>query len=136
MPLTRTRDTINIQSSRRNQLISISDSVRKVVRQSGITDGLCFIYVPHTTAGITINEDADPDVALDIEETLEKLVPRRGSYRHAEGNADAHVKASLMGTSVTIHIENGELQLGRWQGIFFCEFDGPRHRSLHVTLMG
>ena len=127
---------MQIRTTRRTELLSITPEVKSFVRQSGVKSGICFLYVPHTTAGITINEDADPDVALDIQETLDRLVPHGSGYRHGEGNADAHVKASLMGSSVTIRIEDGELDLGRWQGIFFCEFDGPRDRQLNLTLFG
>ncbi|HOO41266.1 MAG TPA: secondary thiamine-phosphate synthase enzyme YjbQ, partial [Syntrophales bacterium] len=96
--------------------------------------GICQVYVPHTTSGITINENADPDVPRDILATLEKLVPLRGNYRHSEGNSDAHVKASLMGSSQTVFFENGTLILGTWQSLFFCEFDGPRTRSVYVQV--
>lgn len=127
---------IKIRTQHRNQLISVTDSVRNLVDQGSVTNGLCLIHVPHTTAGVTINEDADPDVATDILMTLDKLVGRDPRYRHAEGNSDSHAKASIVGCSVTISIRDGRLDLGRWQGIFFCEFDGPRDRSLRVTLFG
>ena len=128
--------TLKISSSRRNQLISITQDVRSAIRHLVFTSGLCLIYVPHTTAGITINEDADPDVAEDIVSALDALVPHRQTFRHAEGNSDSHVKASLVGSSVTLGVDNGELDLGRWQGIFFCEFDGPRERNILMTLIG
>jgi secondary thiamine-phosphate synthase enzyme len=100
--------------------------------KSGIREGLCLLFVPHTTAAITINENADPDVVRDLLVTLERLVPRHGDYRHGEGNSDAHLKASLMGFSCQIPVSGGRLALGTWQGIYFCEFDGPRRRQLCI----
>lgn len=116
-------------------MIDITAEVQSVVSESGISDGVCHVFVPHTTAGITINENADPDVPRDILSTLNKLVPQSAGYQHTEGNADSHVKASLMGSSVTVFIDKGRLALGTWQGIFFCEFDGPRHRRVMVQIM-
>ncbi len=112
-------------------MIDITERVQKKVRGMGVTDGICIVYVPHTTAGITVNESADPAVAADILEHLEKLVPQ-GRYRHREGNADSHIKASLMGSSVILILDRGALELGTWQGIFLCEFDGPRKRWVKV----
>ncbi|MBC7321118.1 YjbQ family protein [bacterium] len=126
---------ITIRSSTKEQFIDITGLVQGVIDKMGIKDGLCVVYVPHTTAGITINENADPDVIGDIEGHLDKLVPGSGDYRHIEGNSPAHIKSSLVGHSVTIPIESGKLLLGRWQGIFFCEFDGPRARQVIVKLI-
>ncbi len=127
--------TLDVHTSRRTQLVDITREVEKAVAESGVRDGVCHLYVSHTTAGILINESADPDVARDIEATLDKLVPRDAGYRHAEGNADSHIKSTLVGVSETVFIEDGRLALGRWQGIFFCEFDGLRHRKIHVKVV-
>jgi secondary thiamine-phosphate synthase enzyme len=127
--------TLNIRTDRRTQFVDVTDQVQALVRNSAIQSGLCVVYVPHTTAAITINEHADPDVAADVEAALDRLIPHRGPYRHAEGNSDSHIKAILVGASQTIFIEAGRLSLGRWQGIFFCEFDGPRTRQLQVKLI-
>ncbi|MDX9746007.1 MAG: secondary thiamine-phosphate synthase enzyme YjbQ [Syntrophales bacterium] len=126
---------LSIKTTSRCQMVDITGQVRSVLRESGYRNGLCQVYVPHTTAGVTINENADPDVPRDILATLERLIPLHGDYRHREGNADAHVKASLMGSSQTVLFENGHLVLGTWQSLFFCEFDGPRARSLFVRLI-
>lgn len=125
--------SICVKSGVRAEMIDITGPVREMVRQAGAKDGLCFVYVPHTTAGVTINEGADPDVCKDILDRLEFLVPRNAGYRHAEGNADSHIKASLMGSSVTVLVEKGSLVLGTWQKIFLCEFDGPRTRKVFVA---
>jgi secondary thiamine-phosphate synthase enzyme len=114
--------------------LDISIEIKKVVRESGVVKGLCNVYIPHTTAGITINENADPDVVTDMLEGLDKMVPKL-KYRHYEGNTIAHIKASLMGASINIPIDNGVLCLGQWQGIYFCEFDGPRTRSVYVNII-
>ena len=128
--------TISVKTHRRNELIDVTSQIREVVLAEGLSDGLVSAYVPHTTAAITINENADPDVEYDLLESLEKLVPAGLSqYRHAEGNSDAHVKASLIGSSVTVLVESAKLCLGTWQGIYFCEFDGPRTRRLMVKIM-
>ncbi len=124
-----------VSTGARSQLVDITSRVREVVRGTGIREGLCQVYIPHTTAGVTVNEAADPDVAADILEHLERLVPR-GRYRHREGNADAHIKASLVGFSATLPVAGGDLALGTWQGIFLCEFDGPRRRRVRVTVLG
>ena len=124
--------TLRIKTSRRTQFVDITREVQQIVAESAIQQGLCCVYVPHTTAGVTINEHADPDVASDIEAIFDRLIPHKGPYRHAEGNTDSHMKAILTGTSQTIFIENGKLALGRWQGIFLCEFDGPRTRSVFL----
>ncbi len=126
---------INIKSLSKEQFIDITRLVQGVIERVGLKDGLCVVYVPHTTAGIIINEDADPDVIGDIERHLDKLVPKFGDYRHIEGNSQAHIKSSLVGHSVAIPVESGKLLLGRWQGIFFCEFDGPRSRQVIVKLI-
>jgi len=123
---------ISINTTRRSQMIDITAPVREAVKKAGLEDGLCLVFVPHTTAGITINENADPDVAADMQAVLSRLVPAQAGYAHTEGNADAHVKASLLGSSVAVPVENGDLALGTWQGIFFCEFDGPRRRKAWV----
>jgi len=123
-----------VRTSKRNELIDITREVSRVVEESGITDGLALIMAPHTTAAITINEDADPSVVRDLLAQLEKMVPRHGDYAHTEGNSDAHIKSSLVGCSETVAVENGRLQLGTWQGIYFCEFDGPRTREVWVKL--
>jgi secondary thiamine-phosphate synthase enzyme len=124
-----------LSTRKRVEFVHITAEVQRAVRDSGVTLGICVVYVPHTTAGVTINENADPDVARDILAHLEGLVPRQGAYHHMEGNADAHIKASLVGSSVTVLVEDGALVLGTWQGIFFCEFDGPRSRRVHVKII-
>ena len=126
---------LNVKSKMRTQLIDITSEIQKAVRSSGISEGLCMLYVPHTTAGITINESADPNVASDIIMVLNSVIPWKSDYRHLEGNSPAHIKSTLVGSSEIIAIENGNLVLGTWQGIFFCEFDGPRTRKLHMRLM-
>jgi len=128
-------DTLTIQTGKRADAIDITARVEHVVRESGVETGLCQVYVPHTTAGVFINENADPDALRDILNTLEALVPWENGYRHAEGNAAAHIKASLVGTSQTVPVRNGRLMLGRWQAIYFADFDGPRERQLHVTVL-
>lgn len=125
---------ITIKSKARTEFIDITDEIQDVVRRSGIQQGHCLIYVPHTTAGVTINESADPAVKADILMVLNKMVPWEADYRHMEGNSPAHVKSSLVGTSQWVPVEEGRLLLGTWQGIFFCEFDGPRTRKVHVSL--
>lgn len=122
----------SFRTRQRIEMVDITDQVQKLVVESGIKNGICFIFVPHTTAAITINEGADNSVRLDIIEKLSKLVPADGNYRHLEGNADAHIKASLIGSSVTVFVSDGKLALGTWQRIFFCEFDGPRTRQVFV----
>ena len=131
------RKDLNISSKTRSQMVDITSQVDSVVRQSGISDGDAIVYCPHTTAAITINENADPSVAHDILLTLDELVPRhRAGYRHGEGNSDAHCKSVLIGCSKQILIKGGTLDLGTWQGIFFCEFDGPRSRKVIVQVRG
>ena len=126
---------LSVQTAGRTQLLDITAGVARLVRDSGVLAGTCHLYVPHTTAGVTINENADPDVALDIATALERIAPQSAEYRHSEGNSDSHVKAALVGSSVTVFISDGQLELGRWQGIFFCEFDGPRLRKLRAKIV-
>jgi secondary thiamine-phosphate synthase enzyme len=126
---------ISVRTERRTQLLDVTAGVAKMVEESGVQSGICYLYVPHTTAGVLINENDDPAVAADIEAALTRLVPNDSGYRHAEGNADSHIKTVLVGTSATIFISNRQLELGRWQGIFFCEFDGPRSRRLRVKIL-
>ena len=127
--------TLNIRTQTKDQMIDITDEVRRAVVRENVTDGICLIYVPHTTAGVTINENADPDVQRDMLAALERTVPSKADYRHAEGNAAAHVKASLMGASATVIVSGGRLVLGTWQAIFLCEFDGPRTRQCVITTL-
>lgn len=122
--------TFAVATSKTMQLSDITAQVQQVVSASNIADGVCHVYNPHTTAGLTINEGADPAVQTDILAALQKIVPMNHPYQHLEGNSPAHVMASLVGSSVTVFIENGKLQLGTWQKIFFCEFDGPRSRTV------
>lgn len=127
--------SIHVRTDRRTQMVEVTQEVQRVVTALGVHSGTCFLYVPHTTAGILINEHADPDVASDAEGALDRLVPSAGPYRHAEGNSDSHVKTMLVGTSQIVFVENGRLVLGRWQGIFFAEFDGPRERHFHIKVL-
>ena len=130
-------DTFEVQTERRNEFVEITDRVRHHVKQRGLRQGVCVVYCPHTTAAITINENADPDVVHDMLLWFERTVPKeQPGFRHGEGNSDSHIKASLVGPSVTLLVENGELVLGRWQGVYFCEFDGPRSRKVHVQSLG
>jgi len=128
--------TITIETIERNQMIDITSIVEEVVRETGIKDGVCYVLVPHTTAAVTINENSDPDVPIDILNALAKLIPYKDNYRHLEGNSDAHVKASLFGNMVTVIINSGKLVLGTWQSLFFCEFDGPRKRKIMIKTLG
>ncbi len=125
----------DVRTDKRNQFLDISDIIRDLVSQSAVTEGSVEIFVPHTTAAITINENADPTVQSDILDHLEKLIPRSGRFRHSEGNSDSHIKASLIGSKLSIFISSGKLVLGTWQGIYFCEFDGPRARKLIVKII-
>jgi len=125
----------SVRTSSRSEMVDITGSVAAIVNEGKIKSGFCHVFAPHTTAGITINENADPDVPKDILAAFTRLVPAEGGYRHREGNADAHIKASLMGASATVIIEEGGLVLGTWQSIFFCEFDGPRTRKVFVKLV-
>lgn len=125
---------IEVRTQTKEALVDITGRIREEISSSEIQSGICSVYVPHTTAGVTINENADPSVKEDILMTLGKMVPDSLPYRHSEGNSPAHVKASLVGSSVNILIENGQLSLGTWQGIFFCEFDGPRNRKAYIKV--
>ena len=127
--------TLRIKTVRRTQFVDITHEVERAVRDSGVAQGTCCVYVPHTTAGVAINEHADLDVAGDVEGIFDRLIPHHGPYRHSEGNTDSHMKAILAGTSQTIFVETGTLVLGTWQGIFFCEFDGPRQRSVLIKIV-
>ena len=124
-----------VKTQSQDELVDITGLVRQVVAESGVTDGQCLVYVPHTTAGVTINENADPSVKSDLLMALRKSVPDSYPYTHMEGNSPAHVKASLVGSSVLVLVENGGLALGTWQGIFFCEFDGPRNRKVYIKII-
>lgn len=126
---------INVKSRARNEFIDITDKIQEAVKEEGITSGICYIYVPHTTAGITINEGADTSVQRDIQTALSKLVPFEAEYSHREGNADAHIKSTLVGISKIVFVEDAKLLLGTWQAIYFCEFDGPRHRRVAVKVL-
>lgn len=125
---------LDIKTHSQVEFQEITDRVREVVEESGVASGICVVYMPHTTAGVMINEHADPDVVADIAAQLEIMAPQRGNYKHGEGNSAAHIKASLIGSSVTVIIQYSDLALGMWQGIFFCEFDGPRSRSVLVKI--
>ena len=126
---------LKVVSQRRNEMIDVTDDIQKLVNDEKIQNGIVIVYVPHTTAGITINEGADPSVQRDIIETLSKLIPESRDYHHMEGNSDAHIKASIMGSSVTVIIDNNRLVLGTWQHIFFYEGDGPRNRRVYVEII-
>jgi secondary thiamine-phosphate synthase enzyme len=123
-----------LRTKAREEFVDITRTIEEDVRSSGLKEGLCVVYVPHTTEDVTINEDADPSVKEDVLRQLKVLVPRDGNYSHGEGNSDAHIKSSLLGVSQIIPIHEGRLVLGTWQGIFFCEFDGPRNRRFYVLL--
>ena len=125
---------LSIKSKKKTELIDVTEEIQKAAEADGIDAGFCMLYVPHTTAAVTINENADPTVREDILMVLNRIIPWDASYRHLEGNSAAHIKSSLVGASEMVAIERGRLVLGTWQGIFFCEFDGPRSRKLHVHL--
>ena len=128
--------TETIKTASRSQMINVTDRVESLVTSANIRDGMAIIFVPHTTAAVTINENADPDVKTDMLKKLETLVPKHEPYyQHSEGNSDSHVKTSLVGNSVLVLVNNGQLVLGTWQGIYFCEFDGPRNREMHVKVV-
>jgi len=129
-------ESLRVKTVRRTQLVDVTEEVERAVAKAGVESGLCYVYVPHTTAVVTINEHFDPDVATDLEGVFERLVPRSGPYRHSEGNSDSHAKAAMTVTSAMIFVESGKLALGRWQGVFFCEFDGPRERKMWVKVVG
>jgi secondary thiamine-phosphate synthase enzyme len=126
----------SIKTTTRNQFVEITDHVSEVLAKSGVETGICVVYCPHTTAAITVNENADPDVVHDMLLYLNRTIPQRQTgFRHGEGNSDSHIKASLVGPSVTLIVEEGDVVLGRWQGIYFCEFDGPRTRKVMVQIV-
>lgn len=128
--------TFEVRTRQRNEFVEITDRVRQAVKTNGIRQGLCVVYCPHTTAAITINENADPDVVHDMLAWFNRTIPQQqADFRHGEGNSDSHIKASLVGSSATVLIEQGDLVLGRWQGLYFCEFDGPRTRSVHIQML-
>ena len=127
---------LTLSTTSRTQFLNITSKVAELIHSAGIRDGLCVVYVPHTTAGVTINECADPSVAGDILAELNKIIPFNNGYRHLEGNSAAHIKTCLVGTSCHVPLERGEMALGTWQGIFFCEFDGPRQRTVTVKIIG
>jgi secondary thiamine-phosphate synthase enzyme len=126
--------TVTVRTETAQQLVDITATVRHVVRENGITRGTCMIFIPHTTAAVTINENADPNVRQDLINIVESLIPRDGNYLHKEGNSHAHAKASLIGPSVSVFVEAGQLVLGNWQAIFLCEFDGPRTRNVLIRV--
>lgn len=128
---------LKVRSREREQLVEFTDEVRRKLTESGAREGVCFLYVQHTTAGLTVNENADPDVPRDMLHALRTLIPQHGmDFRHGEENSDAHIKTSLVGTSATIPFHDGRLLLGRWQGVFLCEFDGPRERQVIMMVTG
>lgn len=128
--------TFAVQTHEHSQMLDITGQVQQALDRSGLQQGAAIVYVPHTTAALTINENADPDVTHDILHDLDRLVPwEQDAYRHDEGNSAAHAKAAMVGHSVTVLVDQGRLRLGRWQGVFFCEFDGPRHREVHVQFL-
>ena len=128
-------ERIHVKTSAKTELLNITTSVQGVVQKTGVKEGVCIVFVPHTTAAVTINENADPSVPRDILMELNKIVPFQDGYQHGEGNSAAHIKASLTGFSQTVFVESGRLVLGTWQGIFFCEFDGPRSREVYVRVV-
>jgi secondary thiamine-phosphate synthase enzyme len=128
-------ETLRVKTKRRTQLVDVTAEVQRVVAESGVDSGVCYVFVPHTTAAVTINEHADPDVAADLEGVFDRMVPHAGPYRHAEGNTDSHAKAVMVGASQIIFVERGKLALGTWQGVFLCEFDGPRERKVWLKVV-
>ena len=126
---------LSVKTRERTELVDITSDINQLIQKAGIDQGLCMIYVPHTTAAVTINESADPSVKSDMLMILNRIIPWEADYRHLEGNSPAHIKSTLVGSSEWVAIENRRLVLGTWQGIFFCEFDGPRTRKLHVRIM-
>jgi secondary thiamine-phosphate synthase enzyme len=128
-------DTLSVNTASRCQMIDVTAQVRAAVKKSGVKSGVCIVFVPHTTAAVTINENADRDVVRDVLAGLERIAPASGDYAHAEGNSDAHIKSSLVGCQTSVLVEKGELALGTWQGIYFCEFDGPRSRKMYVKVV-
>ena len=129
-------ETIRVRTQKRSDMVDITGQVRELIARSGISEGIVMVFVPHTTAGITINENADPDVVTDILMKLDKIVAEDRGYRHFEGNSSAHIKALMTGSSVTVILSGGIAVLGTWQGIYLCEYDGPRDRKVHVKIIG
>lgn len=130
-------EKFDVRTRKRSEMVEITDRVREAIGATGVKEGICVVYCPHTTAAITINENADPDVVHDLLLWYDRSVPKeQPGFRHAEGNSDSHIKATMVGPSVTLLIQGGEPVLGRWQGVFFCEFDGPRTRTVQVQLVG
>ena len=127
--------SFEVHTRRRAQLVNITDKVSEAVERSGVREGICHVFIPHTTAGVTVNEGADPDVAADIESLLAELVPKEAAFEHAEGNSDSHIKAMLSGPSCAAPVREGKLALGQWQAIFLCEWDGPRTRRVEVGVL-
>ncbi len=127
-------ETFVVVTSARTQMVDITSKIRESVKKIGMPDGLCTVFIPHTTAAVTINENADPDVVYDMIKQVNKIVPFEDGYRHAEGNSAAHIKAGMFGSSAQIIVEDGSLMLGTWQGVYFCEFDGPRKRKVYVKV--
>jgi secondary thiamine-phosphate synthase enzyme len=128
-------EELRVRTAQRTQFVDVTEEAKQTVEKAGVVSGVCYVYVPHTTAGVMINEHFDPDVATDMEGVFERLVPRVGPYRHSEGNSDAHAKAAMTRASQVIFVEDGKLALGRWQGVFLCEFDGPRERKMWVKVV-
>lgn len=128
-------ETFQVRSTRKTEMIDVTGSVQKAVKRRGVSEGVCIVFVPHTTAAVTINENADPAVPQDMVTILNKIIPSEEQYLHVEGNSPAHIKASLLGFAQTVFVESGKLVLGTWQGIFFCEFDGPRTRKIHIKVI-
>jgi secondary thiamine-phosphate synthase enzyme len=130
-------ERFEVRTAKRNEFVEVTDQVRRAVRDSGVREGFCVVYCPHTTAAMTINENADPDVVHDMLLYLDRTIPQAQSgFRHGEGNSDSHIKSSLVGSSITLIIDGGDIVLGRWQGVYFCEFDGPRTRTFMVQVVG
>lgn len=127
---------LDIRTAGHTQMLDITNLVQNAVTESGVKDGICMVFIPHTTAAVTINENADPDVVRDFTMEINKIVPWEDGYHHMEGNSAAHLKSSMIGFSEQIIIDNGRLVLGTWQGIYFCEYDGPRHRKVYIKVMG
>jgi secondary thiamine-phosphate synthase enzyme len=127
--------TLSVRTNSRIEMVDITRKIQEQVKNSGVTEGVCHVFVAHTTAGLTINENADPSVQSDIIMVLNKIISDRESYRHSEGNSPAHIKASLMGPNLKILVADGRLLLGTWQGVYLCEFDGPRTRKVHIKIM-
>ncbi len=127
--------TLSVRTNRRTEMVDLTGQIQELVRLSGVEEGVCHIFQAHTTAGLTINENADPSVQADILMVLNRIISEKEAYRHLEGNSPAHIKASLMGAQLTVLVSNGSLLLGAWQGVFLCEFDGPRTRKVHIKIM-